>query len=304
MVLIAIDPHKSSHTACALAQGGSELGQLRVEAPQREQLLRWASRWPERRWAVEGAHGLGHGLAQWLVARGEPVVDVPARLVARVRLLSGDDKSDPKDARATALAALQVENLQPVLADDQPAVLRLLTDRRDDIAAERTRTVNRLHHLFRNLRPGGAPRKLSADEAARLLRGRRATAAPDRVRLQLARELVAELGVLDRKLRANEQQIEHSGPVDRYPTSGHYASYAGVAPLETSSGDVRQLNRALYIAAFTQSRMPATDGYAYVRRKRSEGKSRREALRCLKRRLADVVYRQLLADERAPRTAS
>ena len=220
--------------------------------------------------------------------------------------------------------------LQPVLADDQPAVLRLLTDRRDDIAAERTRTVNRLHHLFRNLRPGGAPRKLSADEAARLLRGRRATAAPDRVRLQLARELVAELGVLDRRLRANEQQIEvalrehgskltaipgigvilaakligHSGPVDRYPTSGHYASYAGVAPLETSSGDVRQLNRALYIAAFTQSRMPATDGYAYVRRKRSEGKSRREALRCLKRRLADVVYRQLLADERAPRTAS
>ena len=183
-------------------------------------------------------------------------------------------------------------------------MLRLLTDRRDDIAAERTRTVNRLHHLFRNLRPGGAPRKLSADEAARLLRGRRATAAPDRVRLQLARELVAELGVLDRKLRANEQQIEHSGPVDRYPTSGHYASYAGVAPLETSSGDVRQLNRALYIAAFTQSRMPATDGYAYVRRKRSEGKSRREALRCLKRRLADVVYRQLLADERAPRTAS
>ena len=230
--------------------------------------------------------------------------------------------------------------LQPVLADDQPAVLRLLTDRRDDLAAERTRTVNRLHHLFRNLRPGGAPRKLSADEAARLLRGRRATAAPDRVRLQLARELVAELGVLDRRLRANEQQIEvalrehgskltaipgigvilaakqieHSGPVDRYPTSGHYASYAGVAPLETSSGDVRQhrmnrrgdrqLNRALYIAAFTQSRMPATDGYAYVRRKRSEGKSRREALRCLKRRLADVVYRQLLADERAPHTAS
>ena len=234
-----------------------------------------------------------------------------APVAQRVRRELGPVVAADAPGRAPVLGD---DPLQPVLADDQPAVLRLLTDRRDDLAAERTRTVNRLHHLFRNLRPGGAPRKLSADEAARLLRGRRATAAPDRVRLQLARELVAELGVLDRRLRANEQQIEHSGPVDQYPTSGHYASYAGVAPLETSSGDVRQhrmnrrgdrqLNRALYIAAFTQSRMPATDGYAYVRRKRSEGKSRREALRCLKRRLTDVVYRQLLADERAPRTAS
>ena len=237
------------------------------------------------------------------------------------------------------MAALQSENLHPVRVDDQPAVLRLLTDRRDELASERTRTVNRLHRLFRDLRPGGAPRKLSADEAARLLRGRRAATAADQVRLQLARELVAELRKLDRKLRANEQQIEaalkehgsrlttipgvgvilaakligHTGPIERYPTPAHYASYAGVAPLEVSSGDTRrhrlsrrgdrQLNRALHIAAFTQARMSTTDGYAYVRRKRHEGKSRREALRCLKRRLADVVYRQLLADERARRTA-
>jgi len=335
MVLIAIDPHKTSHTACALGPSGDELGQLRVEARQREQLLRWAQQWPERRWAIEGAHGLGHGLAQWLVAHGEAVVDVPARLVARVRLLSGGGKSDPADARATGVAAQRAERLHPVVAEDDTVPLRLLTDRRDDLTAERTRTVNRLHRLLRDLLPGGGPRKLSADEASRLLRRLRPGSAADQVRLELAKELVTELRALDRKLLANEARIAaavraygstltdlagvgvivaakligRSGPMRRFPTAAQYAAYAGAAPLETSSGDVRrhrlnrrgdlQLNRALYTAALTQARMPQTDGYAYVVRKRQEGKSTKEALRCLKRRLANVVYRRLLADERA-----
>ena len=105
MIVIAVDPHKSSHTALAVDPAGRELGQLRVEARAHRRLLRWARPWPERRWAVEGARGLGHGLSQWLLTEGESVVDVPARLVARVRLLSGGGKSDPADARAIALAA-------------------------------------------------------------------------------------------------------------------------------------------------------------------------------------------------------
>ena len=169
MIVIAVDPHKSSHTALAVDPAGRELGQLRVEARAHSRLLRWARQWPERRWAVEGARGperrwavegargLGHGLSQWLLTEGESVVDVPARLVARMRLLSGGGKSDPADARAIALAAQPLTALRAVRAEDDTAVLRLLSDRRDELTQERTRVVNRLHRLLRELRPGGGP---------------------------------------------------------------------------------------------------------------------------------------------------
>lgn len=335
MVLIAVDPHKSSHTAAAIDDRGRQLGQLRVGALERVQLLRWAQQWPEHRWAVEGAHGLGHGLAQWLVAQGEPVVDVPATLVRRVRLLSTADKTDPLDARATAEAALRADTLHAVVAEDDSTVLRLLSDRRDDLTQERTRTVNRLHRLLRELLPGGAQTKLTADQAARLLRRMRVESAADQERLRQARELVVDVRACDRKLAANERRMQaavraqgsgltaipgvgvilaakligRSGRVGRFPTSAHYAAYNGTAPLEASSGEVRrhrlsrrgdrQLNRTLYIAAVTQARMRGSAGHAYMLRKRAEGKSYREALRCLKRQLSPVVYRQLLTDERS-----
>ncbi len=318
MILIAVDPHKSSHTALAVDPAGRELGQLRVEARAHRRLLRWARPWPERRWAVEGARGLGHGLSQGLLTEGESVVDVPARLVARVRLLSGGGKSDPADARAIALAAQPLTALRAVRAEDDTAVLRLLSDRRDELTQERTRVVNRLHRLLRELRPGGGPSRLSAD----------------RERLRMARELVREVRVLDRNLVANGRRLEaalrvqgsaltripgvgvilaakivgRSGAVSRFPSRAHYASYTGTAPLEVSSGEVqrhrlsrggdRQLNRALHIAALTQARMPGTEGHGYFRRKLAAGKSRNEALRCLKRRLSDVVYRCMVADAR------
>jgi transposase len=150
--------------------------------------------------------------------------------------------------------------------------------------------------------------------------------------LRQARELVVEMRALDRKLadtmrRMQEAIREHgsgltrvpgigvilaakligrTGPVHRFPSAAHYAAYTGTSPVEASSGDVRrhrlsrngdrQLNRALHIAAVTQARMKGSEGYVYVRRKRGEGKSTAEALRCLKRRLADVVYRQMVAD--------
>ena len=335
MILIAVDPHKSSHTALAVDPGGRELGQLRVDARERRGLLRWARQWPERRWAVEGARGLGHGLSQWLLAEGESVVDVPARLVARVRLLSGGGKSDPADARAIALAAQPLTALRAVRAEDDTAVLRLLSDRRDELTQERTRVVNRLHRLLRELRPGGAPPRLSADRAQALLRRLCPAGAADRERLRMARELVREVRTLDRRLVENRGRLEtalraqgsaltripgvgvilaakllgRSGAVSRFPSRAHYASYTGTAPLEVSSGEVqrhrlsrggdRQLNRALHIAALTQARMPGTEGHRYFRRKLAAGKSRNEALRCLKRRLSDVVYRRMVADATA-----
>ena len=101
-VLIGIDPHKGSHTAVAISLAGESLGQLQVRASaaQAGRLLAWAKAWPERTWAVEGAEGLGHLLAQQLLSAGERVLDVPPKLAARVRLLATGavNKNDPNDA--------------------------------------------------------------------------------------------------------------------------------------------------------------------------------------------------------------
>ena len=110
-VMIGVDPHKGSHTAVVISAAEEPLGELQVRAcaAQAERLLAWAAAWPARTWAVEGAGGLGHLLAQQLLAAGERVLDVPPKLGARVRLLAAGDtnKNDPNDARSVAVAALR-----------------------------------------------------------------------------------------------------------------------------------------------------------------------------------------------------
>ena len=110
-VMIGVDPHKGSHTAVVIDQQEVVLGQIRVRASvaQAERLLAWAAAWPERTWAVEGAAGMGHLLAQQLLAAGEWVLDVQPKLGARVRLLAtgATNKNDPNDARSVAIAALR-----------------------------------------------------------------------------------------------------------------------------------------------------------------------------------------------------
>jgi transposase len=297
----------------------------------------WAKRWPERRWAIEGASGLGRRLAQQLVGDGELVVDVPAKLAARVRLLSAGHgrKSDAHDAVSVAVAAHGATRLDQVHIEDHASVLRLLSDRRDDLVRQRTRTLNRLHVLLCDLLPGGAKRSLDADTAATLLRRLRPATAPARTRRQLAVDLVADLRALDRRITAVEERLRHAviqsattlielfgvgpilaakllgevGDIRRFATKHHFAAHNGTAPIEASSGEVvrhrlsragnRKLNHALHLIAIVQIRHP-TAGQAYYRRKLAEGKSRKEALRCLKRRLSDAVYRQLLADQHRP----
>lgn len=158
MTIIGIDPHKSVHEACALTAGRPE--RLRIKATRRDyqKLLAWADRLPDRIWAIEGAHGLGRHLAQFLVAAGETVVDVPAFLSARVRELSRGRKTDEIDALATARAAQDTELLHPVLAEDTTTVVAMLNERRANLTGQRTRTVNQLHALLRDLIPGG-PRR-------------------------------------------------------------------------------------------------------------------------------------------------
>jgi transposase len=339
-VLIGVDPHKTSLAVAALDEAKGVLEELasfpQVRAALRS-LERWARRFPKRRWAMENAGGLGWHLAGRLVAAGESVVDVPLKLSARVRVLSTGNarKNDELDALATALAASRHDRLAAVDPEAASEVLRLLSERREDLVAERTRALNRLHGLLRVLVPGGVDRKLSADRAARILRRIRPRgSASTRLRRRLASEVLRDIRTLDRKIVDLDGRIEAEveasgttlteifgvgpiladriigtvGDVGRFPTKAHFASYAGTAPVEASSGKVvlhrlslagnRKLNYALHMVAVCQARSDARGG-AYYRKKLAEGKSRKEALQCLKRRVCDTVFRCLLEDSQA-----
>ncbi len=158
-VMIGVDPHKGSHTAVVIGAAEEPLGQLRVRAcaAQAERLLAWAVPWPRRTWAVEGAGGLGHLLAQQLVAAGEPVLDVPPKLAARVRLLASGNvnKNDPNDARSVAIAALRSAACPVVRADDHAAVLKVWAKRHRDLSRARNQVVCRMHAVLCQLIPGG-----------------------------------------------------------------------------------------------------------------------------------------------------
>jgi transposase len=333
--VIGIDPHKGSHSAAVLDQHEQLVGELRVRAGrrQREELVAFAARFEPRCWAIEGATGTGALLAQQLVAVGEIVLDVPPTLSARARLLDAGrmDKTDAHDARAAAVVALRHSKLRTVVREDHTAVLRLLAKRHHDLVAHRTRAVCRLHAVLSHLVAGGLPRRLSAARAATELRRIRPADAVGIERRGLAGELLSEVRVADRDLVALKARITtavdassttvtevfgvgpvlaayligYSGDVRRFPTAGHYARYNGTAPIEASSGPRvrhrlnprgnRTLNHAIHIAAVTQVAHD-TPGRAYYLRKQAEGKTRKEALRALKRRISDAVYRQLLAD--------
>jgi transposase len=344
-VLIGVDPHKASVAVAAIDEATGELLE-RASFPQDRtglrRLDRWAKRFPKRRWAIENACGLGRHLAMRLAASGESVVDVPPKLSARVRVLSTGNarKNDELDALATALAASHNERLAAVDPEAASEVLRLLSERREDLVAERTRALNRLHALLRDLLPGGVTGKLSADRAARILRGiRHRAGASTRLRRRLASEVLRDVRTLDRKITDLNERIEAEveasgttltqmfgigpilaariigtvGNVARFPTKAHFASYAGTAPLEASSGEVvrhrlsmagnRKLNYALHMVATCQARSDVRGG-VYYRKKIAEGKSRKEALRCLKRRVCDAVFRSLLADSQAPSSSA
>lgn len=336
MITIGIDPHKGSHTAVAVDEREAVLGEVRVVADghQRARLLEWATDFEPRRWAIEGATGMGALLAQQLVGVGEDVLDVPPKLLARVRLMDTgrSDKTDPNDARSAALVALRNPSLHPVAAESEHRViLRLLADRRRQLSAQRTRTICRLHALLCVLIEGGTGPSLTVARASKLLATLTITDPITAERVLACGQFVTEIGFLDEALADSRKRmitavtaskssvtavygvgpicaaiiLGHSGDIRRFPTAGHYARHNGTAPIEASSGPNsrhrlnprgnRQLNHALYIAALAQIAHD-TPGRVYFDRKRAEGKSKKEAMRALKRRISDAVYRQLLAD--------
>jgi transposase len=337
-VVIGMDPHKSSATIEIVDRTERVLGGGRygTDRDGYRAMLAAGRRWPDRVWAVEGCNGIGRHVAQRLVADGETVLDVPAKLSARARVFSTGQgrKTDATDAHSVAVVAVRTPNLNEVAVDGDLVALRLLSDRRDELAHARTQTVSRLHRLLLELIPGGGPRFLSANQARTLLAGVRPRDVAGRTRRRLAAELLAEIVVLDRKLKASDTELRQAaaaagtglldlyglgpvgaarllgdvGDIRRFASKAHFASWTGTAPIDASSGEQRRhrlsragnrrINRVLHIMAIVQIRHD-TEGRAYYRRKLAAGKTPMEALRCLKRRLSDVVYRQLVADTAA-----
>jgi transposase len=336
-VLIGVDPHKASHTAVAIDGDENQLSELKVRASksQCQQLLSWAEVFTERRWAIESAAGLGYLLAQQLVVAGEVVIDVPPTLSARVRVLGSgrSSKNDPNDALSTAIAALRARRLRLVSEDDQTQILRMLGGRHHDLTALRTQAVCRLHAELANLIPGGLSGELTDTKAVSTLRSVRPLDGVSAERKRQAQDLLADVRRLDTDIKAIKARVKlavaasktslleihgvgpivaalilgHSGDVTRFASRHHYASYNGTAPIEASSGPKkrhrlntrgnRQLNHAIHMAAITQIRND-TPGRTYYQRKVEEGKTKKEALRALKRRVSDAIYRQLIIDAR------
>ncbi|SNT66329.1 Transposase [Asanoa hainanensis] len=290
---------------------------------------------PQRVWAVEGCNGIGRHLAQRLLADGETVLDVPSKSSARTRAFATGNgrKTDAADAHHIAVTALRTDGLRQVTAEDTTVVLRLLVDRREQLARTRTETVNRLHQLLLDLIPGGAKKNLTAAQARTLLE-QATPAAADIVagtRHRLASDLVEEITALDHKIKtaaadltailattgSHLQQLRGIGPsgaarliadigdITRFATRGQFASWNGTAPLDVSSGDHtrhrlsragnRRINRVLHIMAIAQIRHDS-QGRAYYQAKLATGKTPMEALRALKRRLSNIVYRQMIDD--------
>ena len=284
-------------------------------------------------WALEGCNGVGRHIALRLLADGEQVIDVPPKLSARVRAFATGQgrKTDATDAHSVALVGTRMSGLRPVVNDEQLAVLRLLVDRRRSLGEEHTRKTSQLHQLLLELIPGGAKRSLSAAQARALLAKVRPRDVVGKTRRRVAAELVADLErIYARKKAANKELTElvratgtnlldlpgigpsgaarllvEVGDITRFPSKAHFAYWTGTAPIDASSGDQvrhrlsrggnRQINRVLHIMARVQIRNPST-GQDYYDRKKSDGKSPMEAMRCVKRRLSDIVYQQMLND--------
>ena len=312
-VMIGIDPHKRSHTATMLDRAERELTRITVRAGGRqvEELLEWADGVSPRMWAVECAGGLGYLLSQQLVAAGETVLDVPATLASRVRVLGTGQstKTDPNDARSVAIAALRGSSLAAVRPADHVAVCRLLSKRRSDLARWRNRLCCRLHALVVELVPGGIAKEVVVNQARSLLDGIQLDDVAAIERHRQAVELVDEIEHLDTVMRDSRARITaaveasgttvteifgvgpivaamligYSGDPVRFTTASRYAAYTGCAPVEFSSGGRivhrlsrrgnRRLNHAFHCAAITQIRHRHSPGRGYYERKLAEGKT-------------------------------
>lgn len=343
MVTIGIDAHKRTHTAVAIDLAGRKLGQMTTTTTTTEanlELVRWADGFGRsRRFAVEDCRHLSRRLEADLVSAGEEIVRVPPKLMAHARDAARTyGKSDPIDALAVARAALREPALPIARLDGASRDLRLLVDHREDLVRERTSQVNRLRWHLHEIDPAWdpAPRALvrfkHLDELAARLGPMEKTVAwvardlVARIREltiaanELERRIAAQVGVLAPSVLAlpgvgaltAAKMVAETADVRRFRSKDCFARHNGTAPLPVWSGNRvrhrlsrtgnRQLNAAIHRIAVTQMRMhqPAR---SYLERRMAAGNTKTEALRALKRKLSDVVFRALLVDADRPAEA-
>ena len=339
MVVLGADLHKRSHTIVVIDATGRQLAEKTIAATDAGhlELRRWAAQWPERMWGLEDCRHLSRRLDAELVRAGEAVVRVSPKLMAGVRR-SGRElgKSDPIDALAVARAVLREPDLPVATLDGPDRQVRLLVDHREDLVGERTRHEQRLRWFLVELAiaeptPRSLGRVVVQATLASALAGRTEPVA------RFARDLLDRIVSLSATIRALEHEIEilvrtlaptllalpgcgaltaakiigESAGISRFRSKEAFARHNGSAPVPVWSGNVvrhrlnrggnRQLNVALHRIAITQIRLGG-QGTTYLDHRQASGDTRTEAIRALRRRLSDEVFRRLRADEAAGST--
>ena len=242
-------------------------------------------------------------------------------------------KTDAHDEHSVAVAAVRAKELRVLALDPQLEALRMLVDRREELARQRTQTANRLQRLLAELTPGRAKKDITTRQAKAILAAVRPRDLVGKTRRRLAVEQLTDLVAIEKRIKSLSKELKGRvadsgstlmdlpgvgpivaarvladvGDVTRFADRNRFASWTGTAPIEASSGKQvrhrlsragnRRMNHMLHIAAATQIRLD-TEGRRYYRRKLATGKTRMEAMRCLKRRISDAIYRQLVADAR------
>src|SRR6201992_198207 len=337
MVVVGADVHKFSHTVAGVDAVGRKLAERPVKATAagHAEAVMWARErfGNEVVWAIEDCRHLSARLERDLLSAGQKVVRVPPKLIVPTRAAARTrGKSDPIDALAVARACLREPDLPVATHDEVSRELKLLVDRREDLVAQRTSTINRLLWRVHELDPERAPKPRSLDLAKhRTLLGQWLAGQPGLV-AELARDELADIArltdAIDALAKRIGQRVRDIAPallslpgcgeltvaklvgetagVTRFKSEAAFARHAGVAPVPVWSGNTdgrvrltrsgnRQLHAALHRIAVTQIRLDGL-GHAYYRHRIADGDSTTEALRCLKRRLSRVVFGRLHID--------
>jgi len=338
MVVLGTDAHKRNHTVVAVDEAGVEIGSVTATAtPEGHlKLVKWAASWEQRRWAIEDCRALSRRLEGDLLQLGELVVRVPPKMMAGVRRSARTrGKSDPIDALAVARAALREPDLPVAQLDGPSRELRLLVDYRESLVKDRTAAQNRLRWRLHELAPGYDPpagslnRYKTLDNIDELLTAHTSMVAElGRREVARIRELTREANQLERDIARRVEElvptlleipgcggltaaklVGEAADITRFKSRDAYAMWAGVAPIPVWSannqrfrlnrGGNRQTNAAIHRIAITQIRIHP-DAQTFIARRLETGSTKREALRLLKRKLSNVVYRTLLTDSQQP----
>jgi transposase len=339
MVVLGTDVHKRSHTFVAVDERGRKIAEKVVSATTEGHLraLAWAreSFGEDLLWGIEDCRNLSARLERDLLSAGQKVVRVAPKLMALQRASARTrTKSDPIDALAVAQAVLRHPDLPVAAHDEVSRELKLLVDRREDLVAQRTSTINRLLGRVHELDPAQAPKKASLDRAKTQTALAAWLATMDGLLAELAADELADIIRLTLAINALAERITdavhavapnllalqgcgeltaakivgETAGITRFKSEAAFACHSGTAPIPVWSGNSagrvrlsragnRQLNAALYRIALTQIRIVGSPGHTYYRKRLAAGDSTPEALRCLKRRLARVVYNRLHTDE-------